>query len=366
MSLTFDDAVHALVDGYDLLDRSLCLRLAEWSLAIRSNNAALLDRLGRYFSHVRTTDQAACDMTVIAIERDPPEPAVDFVDWRREPGKRGRKDSYADLPGGRLLRKVRTGMVFAQSEHRLVAAGPCLANDNQLINFVNSQLMNRLQHDDWLICHAAGLARAGRGLAIAGLSGGGKSTLMLRLMDDAKVSFVSNDRLFVRRDADGVRARGIPKLPRINPGTIVANPRLHGLIPGPRRAELSDLPVEELWSLEEKHDVMIDAVYGSGRIVGETSLDAFVVIIWARGTAAPTRLEAVDVARRRDLLPAVMKSPGPFYQYADGRFFSDDTPLDPKPYLAALADVPFYEASGRIDFDALIAEIGGLEVWRDA
>ena len=50
--------------------------------------------------------------------------------------------------------------------------------------------MNWLQHRQWLICHASALAAEGHGFAVAGLSGGGKSTLMLNLLDRA-----SSDRL---------------------------------------------------------------------------------------------------------------------------------------------------------------------------
>jgi|GEM_PF-3698129 len=45
-------------------------------------------------------------------------------------------------------------------------------------------------------------------------------------LDRDGVSYLTNDRLFVRSSPDGVEAVGIPKLPRINPpGTIVRNSR---------------------------------------------------------------------------------------------------------------------------------------------
>ena len=166
------------------LGRALHLGLEGWTLRIRSNSDALLDKLARYFAHV-TVAETEPDMDVLAIEREAPELDVAFTDWKREPGKTGRKDSYVDLADGRLLRKVRTGMVFLQSETQRIAAGPCLRYDNQVINFINAQYMNWLQHRGWLICHAAGLVRNGRGLGIAGFSGGGKSTLMLHLLEQS-------------------------------------------------------------------------------------------------------------------------------------------------------------------------------------
>ena len=62
------------------------------------------------------------------------------------------------------------------------AVGPCLANDNQIVNFINNRLIEvRLRAGD-LLFHAAGVARNGRGLALAGFSGAGKSTLALAIM----------------------------------------------------------------------------------------------------------------------------------------------------------------------------------------
>jgi hypothetical protein len=63
---------------------------------------------------------------------------------------------------------------------------------------------------------------------------------------------------------------------------------------------------------------------------------------------------------RRDLLGAIMKSPGPFYQYTDGTFFDADTPFDEPAYLDTLRDVAVYEASGTIDFDGITQRIDEL------
>ena len=278
---------------------------------------------------------------------------VAFTDWTREPGKTGRKDSYVDLADGRLLRKVRTGMVFLQSETQRIAVGPCLRYDNQVINFINSQFMNRLQQHGWLICHAAGLVRFGAVLAMAGFSGGGKSTLMLQLLEDPHFAYLTNDRLFVRTSGEETLAVGIPKLPRINPGTIVHNPRLQPLIPKAEREALLRLPPRELWELEDKYDVFVDEVYGGDRIAERGRLAAFLVLNWQRDSVHATRVRQVDLRQRPELLDAIMKSPGPFYQYPDGSFHRDDAEFDEQAYLDALHGVAVYEVSGRIDFDAL-------------
>jgi len=336
-----------------LCEDDLYLGLGECILRVRSNSPALIRKLTEYFSHV-AVDATASTMDVIAIEGDAPQTGVEFTDWKREPGKTGRKDAYAELTDGRLVHKVRTGMIFLQSEEYRMAAGPCLKYDNQVINFINSQHMNWLQHRGWLICHASGLVYAGQCLGIAGFSGGGKSTLMLHMLEDDEVSYLTNDRLFVHAGSGQTLACGIPKLPRINPGTIVYNPKLQGMISSEKREQLLQMPPQELWELEDKYDVHIDQVYGAGRIVPEAPISSFLILNWRRDSDDDTSLEQVDLSARRDLLAALMKSPGPFYQYPDGSFQQDTGSFDEDAYLQELKDVTIYEAKGKIDFEKLI------------
>jgi HprK-related kinase B len=252
-----------------------------------------------------------------------------------------------------VVHKVRTGMLFLQSESLRIAAGPCRRHDNQVINFINSQYMNRLQQRDWLICHAAALCAGERGMAIAGFSGGGKSTLMLHILEREGTAFLSNDRVFIRRDDDTLRMRGIAKLPRINPGTLLNNPRLHVLGTPRQLRDWGALASEELWHLEEKYDVPVSRVYGEDRIRLDGPLTSLVILNWHHDSPGAPGLQRIDLADRRELLAAVMKSPGPFYQYADGRLYRDGTPFDETAYRRALQGVPVYEVTGRIDFDAI-------------
>jgi len=353
MDLNLNSAAATLQGDSQLCDDALYLKMGECTLRLRSNSLQLVAGLRGYFAHT-LGDAVSPDLDVIAIERDAPDLGVPFVDWAREPGKSGRKDAYFDLPGGRLVLKVRTGMVFLQSEEHCIAAGPCLRYDNQVINFINAQYMNWLQHRDWLICHASGLVYKGHCLAMAGFSGGGKSTLMLHLMEQEGIAYLTNDRLFVRRESGSVQAVGIPKLPRINPGTIVHNPRLQSLIPQQERDRLLGLPPQELWEIEDKYDVHVEQFYGSGSVVPQAPLSAFLVLNWKRDSKERLSVETVDLAQRRDLLAAIMKSPGPFYQYTDGSFHQDTTPFDEQAYLDALEGVKIYEARGGVNFDAMI------------
>jgi HprK-related kinase B len=356
-TLNLDQATDLLIGDEILLDESITLDLDGCTLNLRSNSKPLLQGLSRYFHHCLASEPSlCCDLEVIAIERPPLDADPAYIDWKREPGKKGRKDSYLDFPGGRLVRKVRTGMVFLQSESQRIAAGPCIEYDNQVINFINAQYMNWLQNRGWLICHAAGLVHKGNALGMAGFSGGGKSTLMLHLMEQDGISYLTNDRLFILHDHAGTQARGIPKLPRVNPGTIVHNTRLHSLIPEQQRQSLLELPQQELWELEEKYDVMIDEVYGPDKIQSTAPLKHFLVLNWHRDQTTAPAIHQVDLSERRDLLAAIMKSPGPFYQMSDGSFYQDTMGFDEQAYLDQLESVAIYEVTGGIDFDRLIRQ----------
>ncbi|MCG8486875.1 MAG: HprK-related kinase B [Chromatiales bacterium] len=347
-------AAELLLQGQTLCEPPLYLNLGEFSVAIKSNSQRLLTRLASYFSHL--PQQAVDDaLPIVAIDSEVLQTGIQFTDWKREPGKTGRKDAYLELPDGRLILKVRTGMLFLQSRDHCVAAGPCLTYDNQLVNFINSQIMNWLQNRDWLICHAAGLMLGDSALAVAGFSGGGKSTLMLHLMEHPQSRFLTNDRLFLRESDEVVEAVGIPKLPRINPGTVVNNPRLQTLIDEPRRSELLRMPKQALWELEEKFDVDVEHFYGQGRIDTSTAvaLAGLIILNWHRDSEQPVTMSQVSISRRAELLKAVMKSSGPFYQDLSGRFLQDEAPLPTDPYLALLDRICVYEVCGRLDFEAL-------------
>jgi len=351
---TRDSIATALSQNQTLVAETLHLKIGHCRLDLRSNSSELITKLQHYFSSCEVIgDQGVAQINIIAIESESPALDIDFIDWKREPGKAGRKDEYCDLDGARVVRKVRTGMVFLQSQETIMAAGPCVQYDNQVINFINSQYMNWLQQQDWLICHASGLVLQDKGLAIAGFSGGGKSTLMLNFMNDPSVTYMTNDRLFIGQSEGKIEMSGIPKLPRINPGTIIGNPVLHPLMSQEDLATYQAMEKEKLWDIEEKYDVSIQDIYGEQRIQNNAFLNTFVILNWQRGSEEPVALTQVDISQRRDLLKAIMKSSGPFYQNKAGVFETDTFDFDEDAYLSLLANVNVYEAHGQIDFQQL-------------
>ncbi|KUP93353.1 HprK-related kinase B [Tritonibacter horizontis] len=330
----------------------LDLRVGEVTLRIYCESGELEDELADYFRAARGAISQP-DITIFVVEGQSLDPAPDWQAWAREPGKSGRKDAIHDLVDGRLVHKVRTGVTFVQSPDLMVAFGPVTANPNQVVNFVNTQVLSLCLRNGWDICHAAAVTDGTRSLAVAGLSGGGKSTSILRMMDLEGTAFVTNDRLLCRATESGAEGLGIPKHPRINPGTILGNARMAGLLSETRRAELMAMPADELWDLEEKYDLIIPQIYGPNRIRYAAPLTDFWVLNWSRGADRVTMIQDVDLASRPDLLGAIMKSPGPFFQRSDGQFQQDDAQPDPEGYLRALRHVRVQEVTGRVDFDAL-------------
>ena len=335
-------------------------------IQVQSNSAPLLGALRDYFGDLilqsapsdtatSASSAPAADVVIQAFEAPPPDFGHLFRDWPREAGKAGQKEQFFDLEDGRVVFKVRTRMQFLIGRDQLVAVGPCLANSNQIINFVNSQCISQRLHEGWSLCHAAGVALPGpggaRGIGIAARAGAGKSTLALHLLSSG-LSFVSNDRLLIKDGARGAELAGIPKMPRVNPGTLLNNPDLQGILPVERQRELEHLPREQIWNLEEKYDVLVDQVYGKGRTVYRAALAGLVILNWSwSDSSVPTRFEAVDLAGRRDLLELVMKSPGVFHRDRGGRSAAETTRPEPAAYLEAVRHARVWEATGRPQFE---------------
>ncbi|MDO9633268.1 MAG: HprK-related kinase B [Humidesulfovibrio sp.] len=373
-------------------EQSLRLRLEELVLDVRSNSEAVVADLRGYFagfveSAAPFDASGPADLDFFLLEAPVQEPPVLLAIKPHAPGKRPDKERFADLPGdglgagsgdgpgdggGRMVRKQATGMLFlfgaggniAPDIAPNIAVGPCAANRNQLVNFLCARYMERRLAQGWMLGHAAGVARpasaGGRGLILCGFAGMGKSTLALHLVARG-LNFVSNDRVLVE-PASGVRTalqHGIPKHPRLNPGTALGNPALAGLLapifetalPEAARSAYAGLSPEALREVEDKYDASIDVCFGPGRFVLAAPLAGVVVLNWTHGGGALSA-RRVDLSQRLDLLKALRKQPGLFYlpQALAGR-----ARLTDEQCLEALAGVPALEHAGGSDFEAAAA-----------
>lgn len=351
MSGGIGDIGRALLERYPVTS-ALELEMDGVAIRVSSNSPVLIGKLEAYFGrHVARTARASA-IRISALEASPPEFAVVFRDWPAPPGKALPKEAFADTPSGRVVRKLRTPMQFVVSPTELIAVGPCLQHTNQVVNFIVSQHISQQRRAGWLVCHAAGVASDAAGaLAIAARSGGGKSTLALRLMSSG-LSYVSNDRLLLRRASGAAEVAGVPKLPRVNPGTLLHNPDLADLLPMKRRRELLELEPSALWDLEEKYDVCVDGVYGVGRSRDRAPLAALVLLRWQPSATLPTRFAPVQLEQRRDLLELLIKPAGVLDIPWGGAGAASHAVNEPgaRAYLEALADVRVFEVTGRVDF----------------
>ncbi len=312
-----------------------------------TNSRKLSEKLHRYYGHFASVYEGDPDIKIYAIEGEPPEIDVQFIKKAPDPGKTKVKEEYADLIDGRVIRKIITGMMFITGKDINIASGNCVLNDNQVINFINNRYIEWMLKSGGLLFHASGVTTKGRGMVISGFSGAGKSTMALNMMNRG-IKFVSNDRIIIKKGREGLTMHGVPKLPRVNPGTVLTNPRLAPVIPEEERADFLKVPKDELWNLEHKYDVYIDEIYGKDKFVLSSSMDSIIVLNWKRGERSPVKAEKVDLYRRRDLLPAFMKSTGLFFLEYD----SDPHYVDSEEaYLSMLERADAYEITGGINFD---------------
>ncbi len=331
-----------------------------FEVEVRTNSSGLIDDLRNYFKEFPSKGGKP-NVTIEALET--PEPRLDLALTQRLPdsGKTRIKEEFADLADGRLIRKRETGVHLLFGSGQYLAVGPVKTYSNQVINFINNQYMHWFLDQGYILAHAAGIQWKGKGLCIAGYSGMGKSTLSLNFMSRG-ATFVSNDRLLLKKTGDSIQMRGVPKHPRINPGTIIHNPDLANLIGKEKKRAYSQLPPEELWGLEEKYDAIIDECFGPNKYALEGELDLVAVFNWA-GMDKPPEVHPVDLQKRPELLQSFIKSLGLYYSPETDRVTDEPGVED---YLKHLADCPAVEITGGKDFQIVsetcleILETGNL------
>jgi len=74
--------------------------------------------------------------------------------------------------------------------------------------------------DDGLVLHGAAAIVGGRGVVIAGPRRAGKTTTLVSLLRNDGAEYMSNDRVVLRLDGDGVRITGLPTYASVRDGTL--------------------------------------------------------------------------------------------------------------------------------------------------
>jgi len=322
----------------------LYLKFGDCLIRVEANSEKLIDHLRRYYEpFVTGVREPIIQITV--CDTDPPDFNVEYITQPAEPGKRRIKEEYHDFPDGRLVRKRFTGMCFMFGGCKNLAIGPAVDNNNQVVNFINNRYMEWMLKKGMILAHAAGVASNGRGIAMAGMSGKGKSTLCLHLLSRG-LDYISNDRLLLDRLEGVPQMWGVPKLPRINPGTVLNNPNLTGMVSEEEAEWLRTLPADRLWHMEQKYDVYLDDCFSSSRFLLRAPINLIVMLNWDFN-GGKTIFNRIDFWSRRDLLKALMKSPGLFYQPENGC----EPDFSMEPYLNRLRGCSVLEITGGVDFE---------------
>lgn len=347
--------IEELLQAHPCDQTPLVLQLGDCSICVRTNHNPLVEALRAYFAEfLGEVDADKCDIQLHAVEAETPSIPFDFTVKKPDPGKTKIKEEYVNFADGRVVHKRLTGMRFFFTHDLHLGIGPCEANDNQVINFINNRYIQWLLMRDGLLCHASGIAspKTGQGIAFAGFSGMGKSTLSLHMMNQ-NLHFISNDRVIARQREDGLFMYGIPKHPRINPGTILNNDALRGLLTEEDKEAFGALPKEELWQLEHKYDAPIDVCYGPNRFHLHAPMRAFVILNWQRD-GGETSFQKVDLRERTDLLVAVKKAPGLFFLPKPGEPALE---TGDEAYFKIFEKLDIYELSGGANFDQATAHV---------
>jgi len=329
----------------------LTFRFLGVALSVHTNDARVTSGLARYFAPFRASVPARETLPIYVLQGTPIYDPLLLDDVApRAPG-RTVKEAFYDVPSGRIVVKRRTGVVvyIAESEHYIV--GDLVRNLNQAANAISMVFAKAVQRRGYVMLHASAALGEEGGVAFAAHSGSGKSTMALALVE-AGYQFVTNDRLLVRLDKGQVEMVGVPKIPRVNPGTLLRLSRLSSLLPQEARRHYEHMSPDVLWAAEEKRDVEVDRIFGPGTFQLTGRLRIVYVLAWRPGGAG-WEVHPLDFAARCAALRQMAKQVGVQDPHPPARAVQE-TALD-----AIAAAVPVCEVTGQPDVGALTASIVG-------
>jgi HprK-related kinase B len=328
--------------------REIDVGLGDVAFTVRSNERDVAAHLERYFSRWDERRASARHFTVSALQGDAGIDTSEFVPVARS-GGRAPKEAFRNVPGGRIVHKVRTGLVFFVETEEVTVVGDVLHNLNQVINLIANLYAQEYLDRGYVMVHASA-ASANRGVAFVAGSGGGKSTLALALLERGH-RFVTNDRLLLRAWGDRPEMIGMPKLPRVNPGTLLRSPSLRRLVAEPSR--YAHLDPGALWRLEEKHDVDVVEIYGRP-VQPRGILSEVYVLSWSRG-AGRMSVRPLTSIELGDRLWRELRTCGIFDLRAEPRLAWREE------VMAVARKIRGFEVTGGVDVDALADRAAMLE-----
>jgi HprK-related kinase B len=334
---------------------ALELRFCDVPIRVLTNDEEIWARLQLYYApYVMAGDWTP--VTSVRLIRGEVDPGGHFLDIERGEEKKV-KEAVQDVPGGRFILKRTTGVIMALWPGHAFAAGDLRSNLNQGINLINACYAKAVLRRGHLLLHASAVSWNGCTVALAGPPGVGKSTAALHLVEEG-FRFLSNDRVLAKVTADGVEVLGYPKQPRVNPGTLLHHPRLALLLKPEEREALTAMREAELWKLEQKVDVDLDAIYGRGTVELRGRMQALVLLKWRLG-GPRFSVRRVETAEALTNISVIHKDLGPFdLDRSPARAGQAAEQLSR--YGDLLARLTVVEVTGQVDFSALVDAVGGL------
>jgi HprK-related kinase B len=333
---------------------TLDLGLADVPIRVLSNDLEIHSRLARYYAPYLIQATGRPRFVVSLIQGRPPGQG-DFRDIVR-PGGRRVKESIRNANGGRLILKRATRVLMGLLPDRAFAVGDLRTNLNQGINLINAVYAKAILRRGHVLFHASAVSWLGQSVVLAGPPGAGKSTTALHCVEQG-FRFVSNDRVLAKLRGSAVQVLGYPKQPRVNPGTLLTHPRLVSLLSPEDRAALGAMPPDDLWHLERKSDVDLDAVYGPGTVDLAARMRALVLLRWQRH-GGDVRMRPLEVSEALSQLPLFYKDLGAFdLDLEPGAPAPDDAE---RRYRSLLTRVTLVDVTGSPDFGRLVKLVSDL------
>jgi HprK-related kinase B len=326
-------------------EHALALVIGGVPVALDANMPRIAERLRQYFAPYAVPRISTGAPAVHLIQGEPVYDAARLRDVPRRLREQGVKEAFYDAEGFRVVVKRPTGVTVYVAEPDHYVVGDLVRNFNQAVNLVMTVYAKAMLRRGYVMLHASAIVGARDGVAFASASGFGKSTVALALVERHQ-HLVTNDRLFLRASGGAVEMVGVPKKPRVNPGTLLRIRSLSPLVTEEERSRYGAMSPEELWALERKHDVDVDALYGPGTTRLSGLLRAIFVLRWSpldRGWNVRT----LAPGDRAATLEPLLKSAG-VYDLAP------PAAEEQHRLLRGIADaVVVYDVRGRADVDRL-------------
>jgi HprK-related kinase B len=268
--------------------------LPSFNFALKSNNPVFLEAIKTYLGPWETASKGSEGAFVFyAFEGKADIDCREFADY---PPKKGDtpKESYCDTGQARIILKRRIGMVHFIENKTIATVGNILNYTNQYVNMINEIYIDTLASFGYIPLHASGVSDGENVIIFTSPSGMGKTTLALQMLERG-FKFVSNDRILICVDVKRRRFEvvGAPKIPRINPGTVLAIPRLHGLMQQEDLERYLTFSYNKLWNIERKFDVNLSEFYGTDALSLDGKLKGIVLLDW-KPRRGETKIEKLD------------------------------------------------------------------------